>query len=192
MTSDPSVLEQDQQPPDAPPPGSPRKRSAARRKMSRQAVEQQIDAFMVTVGYASPSERTDGHGWRWFEFGSAKGRVGVVQSDSDGELFFRAESLVTELPSEGDELLPLLRELLEANMTIAGSPRLGISGEGVFVCATIPLAELAADGVAANIHSVMSLADRFAGGPSRPDSEPEEAAESGQQVDGRPEFTLAA
>ena len=51
---------------------------------------------------------------------------------------------------------------------------------------------LGADDVAASIHSVMSLADRFAGGPSRPDYGPEAAAESGKQVEGQPELTLAS
>lgn len=136
----------------------------------KEAAEHQIDEFMKKVGYRNPSARTDDHGWRWFEFASAKGRAGVVQSESDGEMYFHAESLVMELPSESDGILPLMRELLEANMTIAGPARLGISGEGVFVSATIPLSELTPDGVPAHIHSVMVIADSFgqpnAEGPS--------------------------
>jgi hypothetical protein len=76
-------------------------------------------------------------------------------------MFLRAESLVMRVPSDANELLSLMRELLEANMTIAGSARLGISGEGVFVSATIPVVELAANDVPAHIHSVMAIADSF-------------------------------
>jgi hypothetical protein len=144
---------------DAPPVS--RKMSPAKLKRLRHATERQIDEFMKRVGYTNPSERTDDHGWRWFEFGSAKGRAGVVESDSDGEMYLRAESLVMELPSDQDMILPLMRELLEANMTIAGSARLAINGEGVFVCATIPIVELAADGVPAHIHSVMAIAEKI-------------------------------
>ena len=116
---------------------------------------------MKKVGYTNPSERTDDHGWRWFEFGLMKGRAGIVQSESDGELYLRAESLVMELPSEEEMVAPLMRKLLEANMTFAGPARLGISGEGVFVCASMPVAELAADDVPAHIHSVMAIAQSF-------------------------------
>ncbi len=138
-----------------------REMSAAQLEKMRQKTEQQIDEFMKRVGYANPSERTDDQGWRWFDYGSAKGRAGIVESDSDGEMFLRAESLVMKLPSDENEMLPLMRELLEANMTIAGSARLGISGEGVFVSATIPVVELAAGDVPAHIHSVMAIAESF-------------------------------
>ncbi len=49
----------------------------------RQATEQEVDDFMRRVGYANPAERTDEQGWRWFELGSARGRVGLVASQSD-------------------------------------------------------------------------------------------------------------
>ncbi len=127
----------------------------------RQATEQEIDDFMKRVGYANPAERTDEQGWRWFNYGSARGRVGIVASQSDGEMFLRAESLVMELPSDQESLFSLMRELLEANMTIAGPARLAINGGGVFVCATVPVVELGAGDVPAHIHSVMAIAESF-------------------------------
>ncbi len=67
-----------------------------------------------------------------------------------------------ELPSDREALFALMRELLEANMTIAGPARLAINGEGVFVCATVPIVELGAGDVPGHIHSVMAIADSFA------------------------------
>jgi hypothetical protein len=139
-------------------PSVSRRISATEHQRIRQAVELQIDEFMKKVGYSDPSKRTDEQGWRWFEFGSARGRAGLVQSESDGQVYLRAESLVMELPSDQEMIPPLMRELLEANMTIAGTARFGISGEGVFVCATIPVVELAPGDVPAHIHSVMEIA----------------------------------
>ncbi len=144
---------------DAPP--IARQMSDAELEKIREGTEQEIDDFMKRVGYTNPAERTDDQGWRWFHFGTATGRVGIVESDSDREMFLRAESLVMQLPSDKDELYSIMRELLEANMSIAGSARLAINGEGVFVCATVPIVELGAGDVPAHIHSVMAIADSF-------------------------------
>jgi hypothetical protein len=186
MARDPRTSKQSQTMPKADAPPVSRKMSPAKLKRLRHATELQIDEFMKRVGYTNPSERTDDHGWRWFEFGSAKGRAGVVESDSDGEMYLRAESLVMELPSDQGMILPLMRELLEANMTIAGSARLAINGEGVFVCATIPVVELAGDDVPTHIHSVMAIAESFGNpfeqvkqeGASQEHTPPEEVAKS--------------
>lgn len=139
--------------------------SPAKRKKLRRAAELQIDKFMKRVGYTNPSERIDGDGWRWFEYGAARGRAGIVESGSDKDLFLRAESLVTELPSDRDAIFDLMRDLLQANMNIAGSARLGISGESIFACATAPVVELAPGDVATHIHSVMALAASFVNPP---------------------------
>jgi hypothetical protein len=144
----------------APPPASP-ERSAEKLKKLRQAAERQIDEFMRKVGCSNPSERTDQLGWRWFEYRSVRGRAGIVESEADGEIYLRAESLVGGLPSNKDQALNFMRELLEMNMTIPGFARLGIGEEGVFVCATIPVVELAADEVHDHIHSVMAIAASF-------------------------------
>ncbi len=136
-----------------------RELSATKRDKIKHTTEQQIDDFMKRVGYANPSERTDENGGRWFNYGSVQGRAGIIESDADGEMFLRVECRVMEIPSADDELFRLMRELLEANMTIAGAARLGISGESVFVCATVPLVELVPGDVPAHIHSVMTIAD---------------------------------
>jgi hypothetical protein len=135
--------------------------SAAESKNTKQAVEQQIDDFMKKVGYANPSERTDENGWRWFEYKSARGRAGVVESASDGQTYLRAESLVMQVPADPNVQLSLMNELLETNMTIPGPARLGIGENMVFVCATTPIAKLGADDVPDNIHSVMKIAASF-------------------------------
>ncbi len=135
--------------------------SPAKRKALRRAAELQIDKFMKRVGYTNPSERIDGDGWRWFEYGSARGRAGIVESGSDRDLFLRAESLVMKLPADQDAIFHLMHDLLQANMNIAGSARLGISGESIFACSTAPVVELAPGDIATHIHSVMALAASF-------------------------------
>ncbi len=161
--------------------------SATKRDKIKKATEQQIDEFMKRVGYSNPVERTDENGGRWFNYGSAQGRAGIVESDSDGEMFLRVESRVMDLPSDENELVSLMRELMEANMTIAGSARVGISGEGIFVCATVPIVELVPGDVPGHIHSVMTIADRIVSpfgqvekqeGASQEQTPPEKAAES--------------
>jgi hypothetical protein len=142
-------------------PLAPAATSDAESKNTKQAVEQQIDDFMKQVGYANPSERTDENGWRWFEYKSARGRAGVVESASDGQTYLRAESLVMQVPADPNVQLSLMNELLETNMTIPGPARLGIGENMVFVCATTPLAKLGADDVPDNIHSVMEIAASF-------------------------------
>ncbi len=181
MARNPRTLKRPQAKPEADAPPVFRDLSAAKLGKIKHATELRIDAFMKSVGYANPAERTDEEGWRWFDFGSAKGRAGIVESDADGEMFLRAESLVMELPTEKDALLPLMRELLEANMTLAGSARLGISGEGVFVCATIPIVELGSGDVAAHIHSVMAIADSFGQPPAQETEHQETEQETGSQ-----------
>ncbi len=161
MAKNPRTSQDDRAPSEADTPPVARKMSPAKLEKTRRATELRIDAFMKKVGFANPAERTDDQGWRWFEFGSARGRVGIVASESDGEMFLRAESLVMELPSDQEALFSLMRELLEANMTIAGPARLAINGDGVFVCATVPVVELGAGDVPAHIHSVMAIADSF-------------------------------
>ncbi len=142
------------------PPLSP-ERAAAKRKKLKLTAERQIDEFMKKVGCPDPSERTDENGWRWFEYQTARGRAGVVESESDGEMYLRAESLVGEIPADKDQALRFTRELLDANMTIPGAARIGISGESAFVCVTVPVVGLQADDVGAHIQSVMGIAASF-------------------------------
>lgn len=142
-------------------PASTAEKSEVKSENTKQSVEQQIDDFMKKVGYANPSERTDENGWRWFEYKSARGRAGVVESTSDGQTYLRAESLVMQVPADPNVQLSLMNELLETNMTIPGPARLGIGENMVFVCATTPLAKLGANDVPDNIHSVMEIAASF-------------------------------
>ena len=108
------------------------------------------------MGYDNPSERTDKEGWRWFEFGSAKGRSGIVEFD--GEMYLRTEALAMELPPDKDQSNLLLRELLETNATITGAARLALNGQGVFVCSTVPVVKLTVEETFSHIHPVMEIA----------------------------------
>ena len=134
--------------------------SPEKRKLLKQAAEAQIDAFMRQVGIADPVSMTDERGWRHLTLGSAGGRVGVIETE-EGEMFFRAEALIMPLPSDKELILPLMRELLELNLLIAGVERLGIKNEAVFISITRPIMELKKNDFADFIHSVMSTADRL-------------------------------
>ena len=139
----------------APPP--PAGLSPEKRRQIKQAAEAQIDEFMRKVGYSNSAERTDEQGWRYLQLGSAEGRAGIVESE--GELYLIAESPIMPLPSDKDLILPLMRELLELNMQIAGSVRLGIKGDAVFIAVARPVIELRGGDFAQCIHTVMSMAD---------------------------------
>lgn len=165
MGTDPGAVERPQRASEqGAPPGS-RKFSAEEMEEIRRETEQRIDEFMKRIGYTDPSRFTDGEGWRWFQYGPARGRAGIVASDPDGEMFLRAESLVMEVPADKDELFTLMRDLLEINMTLAGPTRLAINGQGVFVCATIPIVQLRPGDVPAHIHSVLATAEKFITAP---------------------------
>jgi hypothetical protein len=142
-----------------------RKRSAAELDKIKRAAEQQIDEFMKTVGDSNPFGRTDEEGWRWFEYRSVRGRAGIVQSDTDGEMYLRAESLVIELPPDQEVDARLMHDLLQTNMTIPGAARLGITDDGVFAIATLPVSGLRAGDVSILIRSVMALAANFVNPP---------------------------
>lgn len=134
--------------------------SPEKRKQLKQAAEAQIDTFMRGVGYDDPASRTDEEGGRWFQMGSAEGRVAVLESD-EGDLYFRAEAMVMLLPSDKDLLLPLMRELLELNLVLVGVERLGIKNEAIFVSVTRPIMELRKNDFSNFINRVMATADHL-------------------------------
>lgn len=146
---DPAIPDEDESP-------MPSKKSAARLDKMKKAAEWQIDEFMKKVGYVNPGERTDADGWRWFDFGGVKGRAGITGSNED--MFLRAEAHAMDLPSDKDRMLTVLRDLMEANMNLAGPARLGIFGESVFVAATMPFIKLTANAAQAHIQPVMEIA----------------------------------
>lgn len=116
-----------------------------------------IDAFMKSVGYKDPSEQTDEDGWRHFHLGSARGFAYVVETDDD--VIFHAAATVTDLPSDKDLTLPLFRELLELNVMLSGSARLGVRDNRVFVAATESATLVDGEEYGMHIHRVMALAD---------------------------------
>ncbi len=123
----------------------------------RKAAEGHIDDFLRKVGYENLAERTDEQGWRHVQLESASGRVGVI--DADGELFLHVEAIVMPLPADKELLLPLMRELLEINLQILGSARLGIAGSKVHVLSARPVEGLSAEDVAAQIYFAMNMAN---------------------------------
>ena len=153
-------------------PTASRNKTAAELDEIRRATEKQIDKFMKKAGDSTPLLRTDEEGWRWFEYRSVRGRAGIVQSESDGAMYLRVESLVMELAPEGELDVQLLRELLQMNMTVPSAARIGITNEGVFAIATLPVAELRAGDVATHIRAVMALATNLAN-PRREQVTPE-------------------
>lgn len=123
----------------------------------RVEVEGLIDEFMKAVGYEDPSSRVDEQGWRYLQRGSAEGRVGVVEMEKN--LLLQAESHIMRLPSDKDLILPLFRELLEYNLLIPGSVRLGIKNENVFAFSALAADNLQREECFQVINSVMSVAD---------------------------------
>jgi hypothetical protein len=124
---------------------------------TKEAIEAQIDAFLRKVGVTDPASQTDEKGWRHFQRGSAQGQAGVIKIEEDW--YLRVESSVFPLPGDKDLLLPLMRELLELNITIPGSHRVGIQEQQVFATVTYPLTSLHTGDCAESISSVMALAD---------------------------------
>lgn len=61
------------------------------------------------------------------------------------------------------KVLFLMRQLLEADMSLTGSARIAVSGKSVFACATVPLVELIPGDVPVHIDSVMGIAKQAAG-----------------------------
>ncbi len=120
--------------------------------------EEMIDAFMVKVGY-NPAERTDEAGWRYFTLGSAEGRAGAIEVD--GNIFLRVEALVMPMPADKELILPLMRELLEINMSMSGPSRLGIKEDQVYTAVLYPVKALPDDDYATLIHWTMTLADQL-------------------------------
>ncbi len=136
---------------------APADRPPVDQKLLKQKAEEQIDNFMRQVGYKNPAERTDEAGWRYFELGSASGRACV--SESEGILFLEVEASIIDLPADRDLILPLLRELLEINLMLAGEVRVGLQKQKVMCAITYPVLHLKKDDFSRCIHTVMSLAD---------------------------------
>ena len=126
-------------------------------KPSKEMVETQIDDFLRKLGIADPIAQTDERGWRHFANGSAQGRAGVMGENGDFYLFVQAP--VMPLPADKDLILPLMRELLEENLDLVGSARLGITQETVFAAVVRSVNDLHAGDVEACVVSVMSIAD---------------------------------
>ena len=123
----------------------------------RKAVEGQIDDFLRSIGCPDPAAQTDEKGGRHLQLGSANGRVAVI--DVQGDLFLRAEAPIMQLPSDGDLLVPLMRELLELNFGLPVSGRIGIGGEWVEAEVMLRLTDVRPDAASWCIENVMRLAD---------------------------------
>ena len=123
----------------------------------KHAAESQIDAFLRQLGLSDVVRQTDPDGWRYFTFGSADGRAAVVEHE--GELFLHAEAVIIPLPSDKELLLPLMRELLEFNLRVAGAARLGIVRDTIFASIIQPVLHMRTEEFSRIIQPVMQLAD---------------------------------
>ncbi len=158
----------------------------------KHAAESQIDAFLRQLGLNDVARLTDPDGWRYFTFGSADGRAAVVEHE--GELFLHAEAVVMQLPSDKELLLPLMRELLEFNLRVAGAARLGIVRDYIFASIIQPVLQMRTEEFSHIIHLVMQLADDLDdkliekyGGTSKPRLSIEQAKvqpDSGEAIGG--------
>ena len=123
----------------------------------KKTVGNAIDAFLLKVGYKDIAERTDEHGWRYISLGSATGRAGAVVAGD--QVLLRIEAPIMPLPSDKDLILPLLRELMELNLSIAGECRIGLIQEKIFAVITYPAHAMEETEIYRCIHTVMKTAD---------------------------------
>jgi hypothetical protein len=133
------------------------KLTTQQRKALKEAVEGQLDDLMRRLGCPDPASYTDEDGWRSFPAGSTHAVAFVTEAES--ELYLHVAAHVMPLPSDRELILPLMRELLELNVTIAGSARFGVRNNGVFVAITEPVDHLDAGAVDHYVGSVATLAD---------------------------------
>ena len=133
--------------------------SSRQRRLIREAGEGAIDNFLRTVvGVSDPSEFTDQDGWRYLEFGSAKGVAFI--DEAEDVFYLHCEADVMPVPSDQELIVPLYRELLEMNLGIPGTSRFAIHGDHVVVVSTEELSILRDDGdFARHIHGVMTCTD---------------------------------
>lgn len=123
----------------------------------KRALQAQIDSFLIGAGITDPEVLTDEQGVRHFMVGSAQGRAWAGQAGDEVRLF--VEALLLPLPSDGELILPLLRELLEFNHGLPGSAHIGIRDEHVWVSWNRRVEETRPEDVAAAFAEVMGLAD---------------------------------
>jgi len=132
--------------------------SGRHRERLKRGVDRQIERHLKALGVRRPAGANETDGWHFIVLGSAPGRVGVVESG--GDLYLHAEALIMDkLPSDGDLMLPLMRELLEMNATLPDAVRLVIANDCVLTMVTRRVASLSDAEVANSIDSVMALAD---------------------------------
>jgi hypothetical protein len=133
------------------------KLSPTERRKLKAAAEGVIDQYMLAIGCPDPAKFTDEDGWRRIIKGSAKGGASI--QEMDGQLFLRVIMEVMPLPADRDLILPLMRELLELNLNLIGSYRLGITNDTVFAGVTRHLAELDAEQLVFQVDAVAAFAD---------------------------------
>ena len=121
------------------------------------AIESSIDDFMKSVGIKEPSNMTDPDGWRHFQKGSAEGFSGVTIENN--KLIFHAVAKVMNLPSDKELILPLMRELLEINLSLRNEAKIGIKKDVIYIAMMKPVEYMTKSDVPRSIDYVMSLAD---------------------------------
>jgi hypothetical protein len=120
-------------------------------------IESQIDNFLKKVGYTDPKAITDENGIRHFEKGSVQG-FALVEANKT-ELFFHVRSLIMDIPSDKELIVPLYRSLLELNLSLFGPVRIGIMNNRIFAGVSYPAEMLIENDVERFIFWLMNTAD---------------------------------
>lgn len=137
-------------------PAKPDEQPTSTNGTDRQNIDVQIDQFLREVGLV-PADATDEHGWRHLGLGSSQGLIGVA---TIGDIqYLRVIASVMELPSDGELILPLLRDLLELNGSLPGPARAAVDGTSVRIVAMMPADGLSDRDIAFTIHNALSMAD---------------------------------
>jgi len=109
---------------------SPRaKRAAAKRRKLRAHVLAQVAEHLRANGFEHPEELRTANGYQ-FDADDFTVFAGV-QADGD-ELVYLVGTQVMTLPSDGDLVVPLMRELLEINAKALGPARAAIQDDSVW------------------------------------------------------------
>jgi hypothetical protein len=118
-----------------------------------EAVAARLDATLRAAGIADPAAIRDAQGWVTLVLGTVSGRFTIVEAEQT--VFLRAIVPIMDMPSDGDLILPLMRELLERNFGAAGPARLAIFGQAVVAAFAVPAVDLSEQDMRSVIDNVM-------------------------------------
>lgn len=133
---------------------------AARRRALKAHAHARIDAYMQSLGIRDPAEFTDEHGSR--HIGDGDVEVIAFVDVVDDLVTFGAGAMLMPLPSDGALLAPLMRTLLDRNLSIVGTPRFGIANGQVVLSLLQPVEAMGDDEFGDRVSELMLIGRHLA------------------------------